>query len=200
MDVANAVQQRVPQLDVLRAHVDLGAHHVGPIGELAGAHATEEVEALFDGTVAVRARGPLAIEIAARLADGLEALAVDVGLAVADQPLGEFVQPIEVVRGVILVLSPFEAEPADVALDALDVLDVLDLRIGVVEAQVATSLGREGGHPEIDADRLGVTDVQVAVRLRGETRDDAATMAGLCEVLLHDLADEVAGAIVAAVA
>ncbi len=44
---------------------------------------------------------------------------------------------------------------------------------------------------EIQGDRLGVADMQVAVRLRREARHDPAVLAG-DEIGLDDVADEVA--------
>jgi hypothetical protein len=65
------------------------------------------------------------------------------------------------------VLAPVEAQPLHVGLDRLDVLELLLGRVGVVEAQVAApaELARAA---EVEADRLGVADVQVAVRLGRE--------------------------------
>src|SRR5262249_2621113 len=47
------------------------------------------------------------------------------------------------------------------------------------------------GDAEVEADALGVADVQVAVRLRREARDDAATVPSGAGVVGDDLADEV---------
>jgi hypothetical protein len=55
---------------------------------------------------------------AAVLADLLAGEVVDVGLAGSDQVLGPLVELLEVVRGVVEVLAPVEAEPAHVALIA----------------------------------------------------------------------------------
>src|SRR5262249_19825356 len=70
---------------------------------------------------------------------------------------------------------PGEAEPADVFLDRVDVLDVFLGRIGVVETQVAGAavLLRDA---EVEADRLGMADVQVAVRFRRKARRHPAVM------------------------
>ena len=112
----------------------------------------------------------------------------DEGLPAPDQLLGEVVEPPEVVRGVEHPV-PLEAEPADVLLDRVDVLDVLLEGVRVVEAEVAGAavLLRDA---EVQADRLGVADVEVAVRLGREARRDALPPPG-AEVLLDDLADEV---------
>ena len=48
-----------------------------------------------------------------------------------------------------------------------------------------------GRQAEVEADRLGVADVQIAVRLRGEARVHAAAVLAGLQVLEDDVADEV---------
>src|SRR5205085_12057307 len=59
----------------------------------------------------------------------------------------------------------------------------------VVEAEVAASavFARDA---EIQHDRFGVTDVQISIRLRRETRDDGL-MPPFAQIVFDDLADEV---------
>ena len=189
--VADPVQHRVAHVHVLRLEVDLRAQHVRAFLELARAHAREQVQALCDGPLAVGAGLPLLVEVAAVLADLFLGQAVDVRLALLDQLHRELVQLLEVVRRVEQV-RPLEAEPLDVFLDRLDVFDVFRGRVGVVEAQVARAaeLLRE---TEVDADRLGVADVQVAVRLGREPGGDAATVSLAGHVRGDDFTDEVSG-------
>src|SRR6185437_3224277 len=114
---------------------------------------------------------------------------VHIGLAGADQMLGPFVQPLEIVGGVMQLRSPVEAEPAHVALDGVDVFLRLPGRIGVGVAQVGMA-AELFGDAEVEADRLGVADMQVAVRLRRKPRDHGFVPAG-GEVRAHDIADEI---------
>ena len=88
------------------------------------------------------------------------------------------------------MLAPIEAEPAHVALDRVDVFLLFLGRIGVVEAQV-TAAAEFLGDPEIQADRLGVADVQVAVGLRRKPGDDGLVPLRI-QVGLDDVADEIA--------
>ena len=60
----------------------------------------------------------------------------------------------------------------DILLNGLDELVVLLRRVRVVHAQVADA-AEFLGRAEIDAQRLAVTDVQVAVRLRREAGVDS---------------------------
>jgi hypothetical protein len=115
---------------------------------------------------------------------------VHIGKPSRDQPLGELVQLLVVVGGVVLAVAPLEAEPAHILPDRVDILHVFLDGVGVVEAEVALSaeLLRDA---EVEADGLGVADVQVAVRLGRKPRDDAAAIASCVAVGRNDLADEV---------
>jgi len=124
------------------------------------------------------------------LADLVAGEIVHVRLALADERLRPLVEPLEVVAGVVEVRAPVEAEPADVVHDGVHVLLALLGRVGVVEAQMAAA-AVVLGQPEVEADGLGVADVQVAVRLGREARDHRAAEAAFAVVRLDDLADEV---------
>src|SRR5207244_8828463 len=51
--LADAVHDRIAQVDVARGHVDLRAQGLGAVVELARAHAGEEVQVLLDRAIAV---------------------------------------------------------------------------------------------------------------------------------------------------
>ena len=127
---------------------------------------------------------------AAREPHLLLGLVVHIGLAGADQLFGPAIEPLEIVGRVIEVLAPVEAEPAHVRLDRVDIFLLFLGRVGVVEAQIAVAakLLRD---PEVEADRLGVPDMQVAVRL-GRKACHHALMTARREVVRHDVADEIA--------
>ena len=170
-------------------HVDLGAQHARAVRKFAGAHAAEQVEVFLDAAVAERAVGAGLGQRAARGPHLFLGLVVHIGLAGADQMLGPCVELLEIVRRVVEVLAPIEAEPAHVALDGVDIFLLFLGRIGVVEAQVAVA-AEFLGDAEIEADRLGVADMQIAVRLRREAGDDRLVPAG-GQVGAHDVADEI---------
>ena len=134
---------------------------------------------------------PGSVSVPRYCADLVGGQAVDVGLALPDQLDRELVEPLEVVRREQQRV-PLEAEPRDVFLDRVDVLDVLLGRVGVVEPQVAGAAALRGD-AEVQADRFGVADVEVAVRLGRKARRDAAVVPAGGEVLVDDRADEVDG-------
>ena len=179
LGVEDAVHHRVAHVQVGRGHVDLGPQGPGAVRELAGAHALEQVQVLLDRAVAIGALPAGFGQRAPVLPNLVRGQIADVGLAGLDQLDGPLVQLVEVVGGVEEPVLPIEAEPADVLHDRLDVLGLFLARIGVVEPQVAlpAELGRQA---EVEADGLGVADVQVAVRLGRKARMHApAVLVGL---------------------
>ena len=87
------------------------------------------------------------------------------------------------------MLAPVEAEPAHVALDRVDIFLLFLGRIGVVVTQIALS-AELLGDAEIQADRLGVADMQIAVGLGRKAGDDRLVPAR-CEIGPHNVADKI---------
>ena len=200
-NMADAVQHRVAEMDIGRRHVDLRAQAPFAVGVLPVAHLVEDLEVAFGRGVARRRRAAGLLRHAAILLPFLLAEIAAVGLSAPDQLLGDGVHPVEHVARVVEprlagvpFARPFEAEPPDVVLDVLGVLVRLLSRIRVVESQMAFA-AEQLRHPEIDADRLGVSDVNVAVRLRREARDDLPARAARRDIRLNPLAQKVAACI-----
>jgi hypothetical protein len=82
-------------------------------------------------------------------------------VAVLNQLDRRAIEHFEVIGGMAQVV-PLVAQPAHVVLDAFDELRVFLAGVGVVQAQVAPA-AEFAGDAEIQADRLGVADMQVAV-------------------------------------
>ena len=187
----DAVEHGIAKVDVSRGHVDARAQDPRAFGELARAHAPEQVEILLDGAPAPGAFRAGLGQGSARRADLVRGKVVDIGVAVPDQVLGPLVEPLEIVRGVARFAVPFESEPAHVLQYGVDVFLALAQWVGVVEPEVAAPAELRR-HAEIDADRLGVADMEMAVGLGRKARDDGA-MAARRQILANPLADEVAG-------
>ena len=142
------------------------------------------------GAVAIRRRRAGLGQRAARRAHFVGTLAVDVGEPLPDEPLGELVEPVVIIRRVVAMHSPVESQPAHRIRDRILVLDIFLGRIGVVVPEVADAAVFRG-EAEIEADRLGVSVVQVAVRLGRKTRDDAAPVLAGAHVLGDDGPQEI---------
>ena len=143
------------------------------VGKFAGAHAPEEVE-VFAARARAERRIPAGLgERAAMRAHFVGALAVDVGVARFDQVFGAGVHRVEIIGSeieiVFTIVLPGKAQPAHGVDDRIDVFLFFLFRIGVVEAQVAAAavVARQ---TEVEADRLGVAEVQIAVRFGRKAR------------------------------
>ena len=189
MHVLDAVHGGVAQQHVGRGHVDLGAQHATAIRELTGLHALEQVQVLLRRTVAIGTVHARLGQRAAILAHLLRRLVVHVGQAAADHAARDLVQAIEEIGGEVEVV-PLEAQPLDVGLDALDECLLLLGGVGVVKAQVAGAAILPGG-AEVHAQRLGVADVQIAIRLRREAGLDVVK-ATAGQILIDVFLDKVA--------
>ncbi len=167
----------------------LARKHHRAVGELAVLHAREQVEVLRHAAVAVRAVLAGLRQRAAIFAHLLRRQVVHIGQALVDQLHCIAVQRVEIIRCPVHLAVPLEAQPAHVLLDGQRVFLALLLRVGVVETQVALAVVVLC-QPEVEADGFGVADVQVAVRLRRETGDDALVFAG-GQIAIDDGADEI---------
>src|SRR6185437_2141621 len=107
----------------------------------------------------------------------------------ADQMLGPCVKLLEIVRRMEEILPPIEAEPAHIALDRVDIFLIFLGRIGVVVAQIAAA-AELFGDTKIQAYRLGVTNVQIAVGFGREARDDRLVLPRR-QIAAHDVADKI---------
>ena len=174
--VKDAVEHRVPQVEVARRHVDAGPQHAAAFGECAGAHLLEQLAVLVRRAVAPRAFGARFGQRPPGGADLPGGLVVHIGEAVVDQAQRPGVEGVEMVRGEAAPV-PLEAEPAQVAFDRLGVAAVLADGVGVVEAQVAAAAERRGD-AEIQANGFGVADMEIAVGFRREAGDDPGDAAG----------------------
>ena len=88
-----------------------------------------------------------------------------------------------------LVIGPAADEPVHVLGDGVHIFDVFLGRVGVVHAQIADA-AELAGDAEVQADALGVADVQVAVRLRRKAGVDLRIFL-LGDVFGDDVADEI---------
>ena len=193
-DVPDAIQNGITQPHVRRLHVDLRAQAAGTVGEFTRFHPREQVEILVDGAVAKWS----ILSEPAILVGFFGRHVADVGFAFAHELKREFIELIEIIRSekgntlrfkAEVFIGPAVDQPADVGHDGVDELDFLFGRIGVVHPHVANAakLARDS---EIEADRLGVADVQISVRLGRETGANLLVLSA-SHIFCDDIADEI---------
>ena len=185
----DAVHDRVTEVHVGVRHVNFRTKHHFSFLYLATLHRFEELQVLFNRTIAVRRSYTRFGRCTFLLGDLLCCLLINIGFALFDEANSEVVELLEIVGG-IKDLSPFETEPADVALDGLYVFGVLFYRVGIVETQVTNAVVFLSD-TEIHADCFDVADMQVSVRLRRETRLNTSAIYSLSEVFFYDLLNKI---------
>ena len=189
--VQDAIQDGVPQVHVAGSKVDLRPQHAGTIRKLAAAHIAKQAEICFHRTVAIGRSTARFGQRAAHRPHLVGGRVVDIGEAGANEVLCPVVQRLEIVRRMVQMLAPVEAKPVYVPLDGVDVFLLLLHGIGIVEAKVAAAAVFDA-KSEVQADRLCVAEMQIAVRLRWKARDDALHQAA-GEVSLDHVANEIPG-------
>ncbi len=167
----------------------LARRHARAVRKLAGLHAREQIEIFFDRTIAIRAFLARLGQRAAIFADFVGAQVIHVSFAGLDQLHRPVIQLLEIIGGVVKAF-PLEAEPLHVGHDGLDVLGLFLFRIGVVEAQVGAA-AKFVCQAEVQADGLGMADVQISVRLGRKARPHAAVVLAGLQVFNNGVANKV---------
>ncbi len=162
--------------------------HLAAIGELASLHTTEEVEVLLRRAVAIGAVLAGDCHSATILANFVKRLVVDIGQTALNELASPLVELVKIV-GSIMDTGPFEPQPADVVLDRVHIFGILLHRVGVVEAQIGLA-AILFGQTEIEADRLGMTDMEITVGLGGKTRKNRF-VGTVVETLFNDFLKEI---------
>ena len=191
--VHDAVQHRIAHVHVGRCHVDLCPQHALTLLELTTAHLFKQREVFLNRAITacgMRSRGG---EVASLDPHFLGRIVLHISLTGLDQMNRAFVKKTEIIAREIKVITPIESQPTHIPLDALDILGFLLLRIRVIEPQMAFRIGFGIllRNAEIQANRLGVPDVQVAIRLGRKARDRRG-MHTARKITRNDVADEIA--------
>ena len=189
-DVENAVDDGVTEVHIGVGHVNFGTEDHFAWFHVSAVHVVEELEAFFDGSVAIRALDTRLGWCAFLFGYFLGSLLVNIGATLFNKVYGEVPELLEIVGGVEDV-APFETEPLDVLLYGLDVLMALLDRVSVVETEI-TDTAVSLGDAEVESYGFGVTDVKVAIGFGRETSLDASTIFAVAKIFLDLLYDEVA--------
>ena len=158
----DAIHRRIAQEHIGIGHVNLGAQHAGAFLKFAILHALKQIEVFLHGAIAIGAVHARLGERAAIDAHLLGRLIIDIRDAAADHIAGNLIQAVKEIGGKIQFI-PFIAQPFDVC----DESGFLLGGIGIVKAQIALA-AIFLGNAKIDAQCLGVADMQITIRFRGK--------------------------------
>lgn len=191
MHVTNPVNDGIPHMEVGRSEVDFGTQHIFAFFEFAVLHPFKQIQIFFDRAGTPRAGLAGFGGSPAIFAHLIGRQIAGVRFPFLNQFDSEIVQLIEIIGGIKFTIFPVEAEPAHVFLDRVDVLYVLFLRIRVIKPQIALPAGIFIGDPEVEANRLGMTDVQIPVGLGRESRMDATIVLACLIIFLNDRTNKI---------
>ena len=167
--VADTVKNRIPQVDIGRGHINLGPQHQLTVLVFAITHITEQLETFFYRAIPIRAVPARSLQGTTELRHLVCCQRTDIGLALCNQLFGEVIDGIEVIRGVTDVTAPGVAQPLYILLDGINVLLGFLLGVGIIKTQVALTT-KSLGNTKVQANGLGMPNVQVAIRLWREPR------------------------------
>ena len=189
MRATNAINRGVAQVDIARSHVDLSAQHPGAIDKLTCAHALKQIKVFSFRALAVWAGFARMSKRATIFAHFLSTEIIHVSLALLDQFDCIAVKLFEVIRCPSHLTLPLKAQPLNVPLNSACIFLAFLFGICVVKAQIAVALIVEC-QTKIQANRLGMTNMQISIRLRWEACDNIG-MFTTRQIGLNNIADEV---------
>ncbi len=190
-DMSDAIQHGITEINVRRGHVDFGAEHMCAVREFSRAHPAKEVEVFFYAT---RAKGTGLAWLSQRASVSAHFVgrqAVDIGAVLSDQRHRVCVEALKVVGGKEQLIVPVKAEPTHIVLNRLDIFGVFRRRISIVHAEMADAPRLFIRNAEVEANRFGMADMEIAVRFRWEAGDDPSGMFTCGTVGSYDLTNEV---------
>ena len=190
IDFANPIEGRVTHVNIGRGHVNLRSQRFRSIRELSRSHPREQIQVFLDRTIAPWAFFARNGRCAAIFDQLVGSKIANVSFAQFDQFDRVLIELLEIVRGVEHILAPIKSEPADIRLDRIDIFHVFASGIRVVETQIANALVLQSD-PEIEANRLGVADVQITVGFGWKSGHQLPAIFGGLKVVNHNVADKV---------
>ena len=188
-NVCNPVNDRIPHIHIGGSHVDLCPKHLLAVGVHAVLHVLEKLEILLHAAVPVRTLLARLRQRPAVLADLLGGEIAHKGFAFPDQLDGSLIHLLEIIGGEKTAVAVVSAQPLDILLDRFHELALFLRRVRVIKAEIELSMIflRE---PIVQKDRLCVTDMEIAVRLRRKPGTYLGC-APVCDILVDDFLDEI---------
>ena len=194
IDIANAVNDRITHIKIAARKVDLRAERHFPFRDLTVFHLLEERQVLLDRPVTVR-RSCRHTDITAVSLELLGGQLADIGKPLLDQLHRVLIVFFKIVGAVEETVTPVKAKPVNILHDRFDVFGIFLGRVSIIHPQIAQT-AELFSHPEINAQCLAVTDMQISVGFRRETGMDrhAFILSAFCDILRNKRIDEIAAA------
>ena len=167
-NVGNAVNNRVTHNNIRRCHINLGTKHLLTIAELTGLHFLEKLQIFLNTAVTIRTFLAWLSEGSTIGTDFLSGKVINVSQALLNQLHSIIVKLAEIIRSKKHSVIPAEAQPFNILLNGIYIFHILFYRIGVIKTQI-TNTAVIFGKAKVQANRLGMANVQITIWLRWET-------------------------------
>ena len=165
--MGDAVQDRIPHIDIRGCHIDLCPEHHGAVRILPVLHFLEEPQVLFHRAVAVRIIFSRFRKSSPVFADLVRIQVAHISQTLTDQQQCLLIHRIKIVRCKETAVAEISAEPFDIRFDRLDKFHFFFRGIGIVKTEIEEA-SVFLGQARVQDDRFCVADVQISVRLRRE--------------------------------
>ena len=160
----NPIHNRVAHVHIRRSHIDFRPQYHRTFFKFALIHALEQIEIFFYGTIAIRATYSGLCRCSLLLGDLFRSLLIYISISLLYHTQCQIIQLREIIRCIIKTISPVKAQPVNIFHNRIDIFHIFPGRIGIVKTQITcSSIFR--GNPEIHANSLCMTYMQIAVRL-----------------------------------
>ena len=170
-NVSHPVKNRISHIDIRGRHIYFCAEHTAAVLEFSCAHLLEQFQVFLYAAVTVRAVLSWFRQSSAVFTDFLRAQVADIGLPFFDQLDCSLIHLLKIIRRKVQVILPVGAQPADIFLDRLHKLCLFLCRICIVKSKMKLTVVFLR-HSIAQQNSLGMSDMQITVRLRRETGAD----------------------------
>ena len=191
VDVTDAVDHRITHVEVAAGKIDLCAQGHLSLFDLPVLHLFKQLQVFLNRPVAVR-RDRRCFGITAVFPELFRCELADIGKSLFDEFYRKLIVLFKIIRAVKEPVAPVKSEPVDILLDRIYVFGVFLRRIGIIHSQIAETVELLR-HSEVDADRLAVTDMKIAVRFGRKSRmhGQSFKLSARRDIFLDEVIDKV---------
>ena len=138
---------------------------MGAIIELALPHPGKHVQIFFHCTASIGTIGARFGKCSTEHPYLISVQAANVGVAGLDEIDSERIELLEIIGGIEQTVAPVESQPANIVNDRFHVLRGLARRVRIVQPEIAGAVVLLG-KAEVETNRLGVSDMKIAIWFR----------------------------------
>src|SRR5699024_11791339 len=111
---------------------------------------------------------------------------VHIRQTVFDKLYGKIIKLLKIIRSKVQPIVPVNTQPSYISLDTFHIFHFLRRRIGIIKPKIGgpTVIFR---NPEIETNRLRMSDMKITVALGGEARSHLSVMLFIFDIFLYTI-------------